>query len=90
MHRQALGNTTMKSYRHYKGGSYTLLMVARNSENREELLAVYVSHQTQQIWVRPWTMFNELVVWSDGVRRPRFTELSPAEPATKAHVEEAP
>ena len=73
---------SMRSYRHYKGGTYTLLIIARSSETRDELQAVYVSHQTQKIWVRPWTMFTELVTWPDGVRRPRFTELSENEPAT--------
>jgi hypothetical protein len=75
-------NTTLKSFRHYKGGSYTLLMIGRSSEKRDEVFAIYVSHQTQQIWIRPWAMFNELVVWPDGVRRPRFTEWTPDDPAT--------
>lgn len=70
------GASTMKSFKHYQGGTYTLLMVARNSEQREELLAVYVSHQTQQIWVRPWLMFNEPIQWPDGVTRPRFVEMT--------------
>lgn len=67
--------TTMKSYRHHRGGTYTVLAVARSSEARDELLAVYTSHQTQQVWVRPWSMFNEIVEWPDGVRRPRFVEM---------------
>lgn len=73
--------TTMKSYRHYKGGLYTLLLVARGSEDRSELLAVYVSHKTQQIWVRPWAMFTEIIPWNDGVRRPRFVEMVSEETA---------
>jgi hypothetical protein len=76
------GHTTMKSFRHYKGGTYTLLMVGRGSEERDELFAVYVSHVTQQIWVRPWTIFTELVAWPDGVIRPRFVEWDPNDPAT--------
>jgi hypothetical protein len=75
-------STTLKSYRHYKGGTYTLLMVARSSEARDEMFAVYVSHQTQQVWIRPWVMFNELVVWGDGIRRPRFIELTEDDPAS--------
>jgi hypothetical protein len=76
-------HTTLKSYRHYKGGTYTLLMVGRSSEERDELFAVYVSHATQQVWIRPWMMFTELVAWADGVIRPRFTEWNPDDPATK-------
>lgn len=75
-------NTTLKSFRHYKGGTYTLLMVARDSEERDDMLAVYVSHQTQQVWARPWPMFNEIVLWPDGVRRPRFIEMTPDDPAS--------
>jgi hypothetical protein len=67
--------SALQSYRHYKGGTYTLLYVARNSEQRDQELAVYVSHERQQVWVRPWSMFNELVQWPDGVQRPRFTPL---------------
>lgn len=65
-------NTVLTSYKHYKGGTYTLLMVGRNSEERGQELAVYVSHATQQVWVRPLIMFNEPVIWPDGVTRSRF------------------
>lgn len=68
-------DTPLKSYRHYKGGTYTLLHVARDSESRDELFAVYVSHQTQVVWVRPWRMFNEPVRWPDGEIRRRFEEM---------------
>lgn len=74
--------TTLKSYRHYKGGTYTLLAVARSSEQRDELLAVYVSHQTNAVWARPWAMFNELVHWPDGQVRARFTEMPSWPPST--------
>lgn len=73
-----LARTLLQSYRHYKGGSYTLLYVAENSENRSELLAVYVSHARQKVLVRPWAMFTEEVVWPDGVRRPRFMRIEDA------------
>ena len=75
--------STMQSYRHYRGGTYTLLYVAENSEDRSELLAVYVSHLTRKVLVRPWAMFREDVVWQDGQRRPRFldVELAPEFPA---------
>lgn len=67
---------TLKSFRHFKGGTYTLLTVARSSEERDTLLAVYVSHQTHVVWVRPWAMFVEPVRWPDGVIRRRFEEMS--------------
>jgi hypothetical protein len=65
----------LTSYRHYKGGSYTLLHIAENSEDRSELMAVYVSHLKGKVLVRPLAMFNEIVPWPDGQMRPRFAPL---------------
>lgn len=72
--------TMLQSYRHYRGGTYTLLYVARNSEQRDQEMAVYVSHLRKQVWVRPWAMFNEEVQWPDGARRPRFVPISEEAP----------
>lgn len=65
-------------YRHYGGGTYTALLVARDSENgpnegRE--LVVYVSHTTGNVCVRPLAEFTEVVPWpaidtDGGARRP--------------------
>ena len=77
----------LQSFRHHKGGTYTLLYIARSSENRDEQMAVYVSHQRQHVWVRPLAMFHELVMWPDGVRRPRFIPLDElTRVAGEAHV----
>ncbi len=70
----------LQSFRHYKGHTVTLLYVARNSEQRDQELAVYVSHLRKQVWVRPWEMFTEEVEWPDGVRRPRFVIIDEASP----------
>jgi hypothetical protein len=62
-------------YRHFKGGRYELLSVARHSETKE-LLVVYKSvadHDT--IWVRPLEMFTELVEHEDA-KLPRFERVS--------------
>jgi hypothetical protein len=64
--------TELHSYRHYKGGTFTLLAVAENSNRREQLMAVYVSHLRRKVLVRPWDEFNEPVMWPDGVVRPRY------------------
>lgn len=68
----------LQSYRHYKGGTYTLLHVARLSEQRDQRVAVYVSHARGSKWVRPWEMFNESVLWPDGVMRSRFMPINDA------------
>lgn len=78
MDNQHRGSDILQSYRHYKGGTYTLLHVARLSEAREQVVAVYVSHVRGTVWVRPWKMFNEPVLWPDGVMRPRFTPFADA------------
>ena len=62
-------------YRHFKGGEYELLNVARHSET-EELLAVYRSvEDPETTWVRPLEMFTELVDHAD-TKLPRFAPVS--------------
>ena len=64
--------TKLQSYRHHKGGTYTLLGIAECSEDRSQHMAVYVSHKRQKMLVRPAAMFFEDVTWPDGETRPRF------------------
>jgi len=62
-------------YRHFKGGEYELLSVARHSET-EELLAVYRSVEDREtIWVRPLEMFTGMVDHAD-TKVPRFEPVS--------------
>jgi hypothetical protein len=62
-------------YRHFKGGEYELLNVARHSETKE-LLAVYKSVEDQEtIWARPLEMFTELVDHA-GAELPRFEPIA--------------
>jgi hypothetical protein len=66
-------------YRHFKGGEYELLEVARHSET-EELLAIYCSlDDPATTWVRPLEMFSGVVDSPDGPF-PRFALTTPAEP----------
>ena len=58
-------------YRHYKGGEYTVIGVARHSET-DELLVVYRPEFGERgLWVRPWSMFTEFVQTREGLE-PRF------------------
>lgn len=59
-------------YRHFKGGLYKALFVARNSEARNEEFVVYQSLEKGLIWVRPLGMFLENVD-RDGYKGPRFS-----------------
>lgn len=65
----------LTSYRHYKGGTYTLLYLAENSERREETVVVYVSHKRRKVLVRPADRFFDEVTWPDGVVRQRFIPI---------------
>jgi hypothetical protein len=63
-------------YRHYKGGEYTVLGVARHSET-EELVVVYrPDYGEGGLWVRPLAMFTETVETEQGPVR-RFSPLQP-------------
>lgn len=46
--------------KHYKGGEYTVIGRAKHSETLEQLI-VYRSDKDNEIWVRPVSMFFEIV-----------------------------
>jgi len=66
-----LPETPLGRYRHYKGGEYEVLGVARHSESHEPLVVYRPLYGDGGWWVRPHAMFFEEVE-VDGARRPRF------------------
>lgn len=62
-----------KIYRHYKGGRYELLYIAKHSETLEEMAVYKALYGDGDIWVRPYSMWNEEVL-IDGKSVPRFKE----------------
>ena len=48
-------------YKHFKGGLYEALFLAKNSENFEEEFVVYKSLENGDIWIRSAKMFFEEV-----------------------------
>ena len=58
-------------YRHYKGNDYEVVGIARHSETEEKLVVYRPLYGERGLWVRPLTMFNE-VVERDGQQIPRF------------------
>lgn len=58
-------------YQHFKGGYYQVLHLARHSETQEYLVVYHPFEQKNDIWVRPLTMFNE-VITRDGKSIQRF------------------
>lgn len=64
-------------YRHFRGGEYEVIGVARHSEMPEERLVVYRPlYGDSGLWVRPVEMFLETVE-HDGRAVPRFAYLGP-------------
>jgi len=59
-------------YRHYKGGLYQLLYVARHSETLEPMAVYRALYENGDIWVRPASMWDEQVE-ADGKSVRRFT-----------------
>jgi len=58
-------------YRHYKGGEYTVLGVARHSETEDFLVVYRPEYGERNLWVRPLAMFQECVETAAGLQ-PRF------------------
>lgn len=49
-----------KFYKHYKGNLYKIIALGKHSENLEEMI-VYQSVKDGQIWIRPKSMWNEII-----------------------------
>ena len=61
-------------YEHYKGRAYEVLFVARHSETEEPFVVYRQLYGDYAHWVRPATMFAELVE-HDGRTVPRFARV---------------
>ena len=61
-------------YRHFKGGEYEVLFVAKHSETEEKMVVYRALYSEGNIWVRPASMWNETVE-RDGKTYPRFTKI---------------
>lgn len=61
-------------YRHYKGGQYEVVAVARCSETLAPVVVYRALYGEGGLWVRPYAMFVETLD-IDGVRQPRFAHV---------------
>lgn len=62
-------------YRHYKGGAYRVVGLARHSETLEPLVVYQALYGERGLWVRPAGMFVETIPDPNGppgTRIPRF------------------
>lgn len=58
-------------YRHFKGGEYRVIGIARHSETREEMVVYEALYGEGGLWVRPASMWNEEIE-RDGKKIKRF------------------
>ena len=65
-------------YRHFKGGLYEVVGVARHSETDEPLVVYRPLSGDGGLWVRPVAMFAETVI-HEGREVPRFEHLGQAD-----------
>lgn len=70
----ALPSLTPGRYRHYKGGEYEVMAVARHSETLEAVVVYRPLYNDSGWWVRPFDMFTGSVV-IDGDEQPRFVRI---------------
>lgn len=69
-----LPSLTPGRYRHYKGGEYEVIGVARHSESLDAMVVYRPLYNDSGLWVRPLAMFIEEIE-IEGRRRPRFERV---------------
>ena len=62
-------------YRHFKGGEYKVIGIAKHSETGEEMVVYQALYDNNSLWVRPKKMFEE-VIERDGKKLRRFEPIS--------------
>lgn len=58
-------------YRHFKGNEYRVLYIAKHSETLEKVVVYQALYGEMGIWVRPASMWNEIIE-RDGLSFRRF------------------
>ncbi len=61
-------------YRHFKGGEYEVLAIAKHSETLEEMVVYKALYGEGGVWVRPAKMWYEKIE-KEGIRYNRFTYI---------------
>ena len=59
-------------YRHFKGGEYEVIALAKHSETQEEMIVYRALYGAGDVWVRPAAMWNEKIE-REGKTFSRFT-----------------
>jgi hypothetical protein len=71
---EAKENIRPGRYRHFKGGEYEVLGIARHSEDESPMVVYRPLYNDSGLWVRPADMWNEIVV-RDGRTYTRFLRV---------------
>ena len=71
---EAKENIRPGRYRHFKGGEYEVLGIARHSEDESPMVVYRPLDNDSGLWVRPADMWNETVV-RDGRTYTRFLRV---------------
>lgn len=58
-------------YKHFKGNEYEVIGIAKHSENLEPMVIYRALYGEKELWVRPASMWNEIVDKND-YKGPRF------------------
>lgn len=66
-------------FRHYKGGYYEVIDVARHSETLEDMVIYREIHDKATLWVRPFQMFFETIE-IHGRKQSRFEFIKDKDP----------
>lgn len=61
-------------YRHFKGGEYELIGIAKHSETLEPMVVYRALYGEGGLWVRPAAMWNEIVE-KENYTGPRFVPI---------------
>ena len=56
-----MNNIKLGKYRHFKGGEYEVIGIAKHSETQEDMVVYRALYGNGEIWVRPASMWNETV-----------------------------
>lgn len=63
-----------EKYRHYKGGEYEIVCMAKNEADESDVVVYKALHNAEHIWVRPLSVFVEKVTVDD-IALPRFAKI---------------
>ena len=62
-------------YKHYKGNLYEVIDIANHSETLEKMVVYRALYGDKELWVRPVSMWNEIVKLPNGESVVRFEKI---------------